>query len=54
MAKNKSLAGEFWEFFKTRKNICWFVPIIALLFLVGLFFIFGQSGAMSSFLYVLF
>ena len=53
MAKNKSLLGELWAFLKVRKA-WWLTPIILLLILVGLLIIFGQSSAVSPFIYALF
>lgn len=53
MAKNKSLLGEIWDFLKVRKA-WWLVPIIFMLILVGLLIIFGQSAALSPFIYALF
>ena len=53
MAKNKSLLGEFWEFLKERKA-WWLTPIIVMLVLVGVLIIFGQSSAVSPFIYALF
>lgn len=53
MAKNKSLLGEFWEFLKERKA-WWLTPIIIMLVLVGVLIIFGQSSAVSPFIYALF
>ena len=50
---NKSLLGEFWDFLKIRKA-WWLVPIIIMLFLVGLLIVFGQSSALSPFIYALF
>ncbi len=53
MAKNKSLVGEFWDFLKVRKA-WWLAPIIIMLLLVGILIIFGQSSAVSPFIYALF
>jgi len=53
MAKNKSLLGEFWEFLKERKA-WWLTPIIVMLVLVAILIIFGQSSAVSPFVYALF
>jgi len=53
MAKNKSLIGEFGSFLIKRKA-WWFAPIIILLIFVGTLIIFGQSSAVSPFIYALF
>lgn len=53
MAKNKSLLGEIWEFLKVRKA-WWLLPIIIMLIVVGVLIIFGQSTALSPFIYALF
>ena len=52
MSKNKTLVGEFWDFLKVRKA-WWLAPIIVLLVLVGALIIFGQSSALSPFIYAL-
>ena len=51
--KNKSLLGEVWDFIKVRKA-WWLAPIILMLVLVGALIIFGQSSALSPFIYALF
>ena len=53
MSKNKSLLGELWDFMKVRKA-WWLSPIIIMLILVGALIIFGQSSAVSPFIYALF
>jgi len=53
MANNKSLVGELWDFLKVRKA-WWLTPIIILLLLVGVIIVFGQSSAVSPFIYALF
>lgn len=53
MAGNKSLLGEIWDFLKVRKA-WWLAPIIIMLILVGALIIFGQSSALSPFIYALF
>jgi len=52
-SKNKSLLGEIWDFLKVRK-IWWLTPIIVMLLLVAILIIFGQSSAVSPFVYALF
>jgi len=53
MAKNKLLLRETWDFLMERKA-WWLVPIIIMLILVGILIIFGQSSAVSPFVYALF
>jgi len=53
MSKNKSLLGELWDFLRVRKK-WWLLPIIIMLLLVGILIIFGQSSAVSPFVYALF
>jgi len=52
MAKNKSLLIEIWNFLKVRKA-WWLAPIVIMLILVGILIIFGQSSAVSPFIYAL-
>jgi hypothetical protein len=53
MGKNKSILVELWDFLKVRKA-WWLTPIIIMLILVGILIIFGQSSAVSPFVYALF
>ena len=53
MTHNKSLLGELWDFLKVRKA-WWLTPIILMLIFVGTLIIFGQSSAVSPFVYALF
>jgi len=53
MSNNKALIGEIWDFLKVRKA-WWLVPIIIMLVLVGVLIVFGQSSALSPFIYALF
>ena len=53
MAKNKNLLFELWDFMKVRKK-WWLLPIIVMLVLVGILIFFGQSSAVSPFIYALF
>ncbi len=48
-----AIIKEFWEFIKVRKRY-WLLPIVALLFLLSLLVIFGQSSALAPFVYTLF
>ena len=52
-SKNKSMLAEIWDFLKVRK-VWWLTPIIVMLLLVGILIIFGQSSAVSPFVYALF
>lgn len=53
MDQNKPLLIEIWDFLKVRKA-WWLAPIIVLLILAGVLIIFGQSSALSPFIYSLF
>tara|TARA_Y100000310_G_C20571064_1_gene758058 strand:- start:301 stop:462 length:162 start_codon:yes stop_codon:yes gene_type:complete len=52
MSNNKTLLVEVWDFLKVRKA-WWLVPIVVMLILVGALIIFGQSSALSPFIYAL-
>ena len=52
-SNNKSLIRELWDFLKVRK-LWWLTPIIIMLLLVNILIIFGQSSALSPFIYALF
>jgi hypothetical protein len=52
MEGNKNLLFELWDFLKIRKK-WWLLPIIILLILSGILIIFGQSSALSPFIYAL-
>ena len=53
MSNNKSLLGEAWSFLRVRKA-WWLTPIVIMLVLIGALIIFGQSSAVSPFIYALF
>ena len=53
MDTNHSFFIEMLHFLKERKA-WWLVPIIIMLLLVGILIIFGQSSALSPFMYALF
>jgi len=53
MGKNKPLLLELWSFMKETKK-WWLLPIIIMLILVGILVVFGQSSALSPFIYALF
>jgi len=50
---NQSLLIELWKFMRVRKK-WWLLPIIIMLILVGILIIFGQSSAVSPFVYALY
>lgn len=50
---NKSLLWELWDFMKIRKK-WWLLPTIIMLIVVSLLIIFGESSALSPFIYALF
>jgi len=50
--KNKPILVEVWDFLMERKA-WWLTPIVIMLILVALLIIFGQSSAVSPFVYVL-
>ena len=49
----KTLFGDLWEFMKQNKK-WWLLPIIIMLFLVGILIVFTHSSALSPFVYALF
>jgi len=50
---NKALIGELCAFLWQRKA-WWLLPVVAMLGLVGGLILFGQSSAVSPFIYALF
>ena len=52
MSNNKGLLAEVWDFLKIRKK-WWLLPIILALILAGALIIFGESSAISPFIYAL-
>lgn len=48
-----SIVKEFFVFLKERKMF-WLMPIVVVLFLLGLLIIFAQSSAVAPFIYTLF
>jgi hypothetical protein len=44
---------EYWIFIKERKR-WWLLPVIIILFLIGLFILIGASSALAPFVYSLF
>tara|TARA_Y100000294_G_C8424278_1_gene284092 strand:+ start:294 stop:455 length:162 start_codon:yes stop_codon:yes gene_type:complete len=53
MTQNKGLLLELWDFIRVRKK-WWLLPIVAMLAIVGILIIFGQSSTLSPFIYALF
>lgn len=53
MKKNKPIIKELWDFLIARKA-WWLTPVIIMLVVVGALIIFGQSSAISPFIYALF
>ena len=49
---NRNLIFEIWDFLKVRKK-WWLLPVILLLLIIAALIIFGQSGALSPFIYAL-
>jgi len=47
------LIKDIWNFIKKEKK-WWLIPLILMLILVGILIIFGQSSALSPFIYPLF
>jgi hypothetical protein len=50
---HQSIITEFWEFLRIRKRF-WLLPIILLLFLLGMVIIFTEGSAVAPFIYALF
>lgn len=50
---NQSIITEFWEFLKFRKRY-WLLPIVLVLFLLGVLIVFTESSAVAPFIYALF
>ena len=53
MARKFYLLKDLWHFMKERKK-WWLLPILVMLFLVGVLIVVGQSSALSPFIYALF
>ena len=52
-SKNRNIISEVWYFLKVRKA-WWLAPIIIMGLFVGVLIVFGQSSAVSPFIYALF
>ena len=48
-----SIIKEFWDFIKAGKKY-WLLPIVIILFLLGILMIFAQNSAVAPFIYTLF
>ncbi|MBI2564743.1 hypothetical protein HYV79_02015 [Candidatus Woesearchaeota archaeon] len=53
MARRFYLLRDLWDFMKVRKK-WWLLPIVLTLLFVGVLIVFGQSSAVSPFIYALF
>ncbi|MBS3140189.1 hypothetical protein J4479_04245 [Candidatus Woesearchaeota archaeon] len=53
MPQDQSLLKEMLCFLKVRKA-WWIAPIMLMLFFIGVLIVFGQSSAISPFIYALF
>ncbi|MBI2137886.1 hypothetical protein HYU12_05240 [Candidatus Woesearchaeota archaeon] len=53
LQRHFGIIGDLWGFMKVRKKF-WLLPAIIMLILVGGLIIFGQSTALSPFIYALF
>jgi hypothetical protein len=47
------LLKDVWQFIRERKKF-WLIPMIVILFLLGLLIVFGGSSALAPFIYTLF
>jgi hypothetical protein len=45
--------GELWAFMRERKKF-WLLPILVVLFAVGLLLVFAQGSALAPFIYTIF
>jgi len=52
-SKRFYLISDLWAFMRVRKK-WWLLPIFIMLALVGVLIVFGQSSALSPFIYALF
>ena len=48
-----SVIKDYWNFLKERKK-WWLLPIIIILFLIGILLVFGAGSAIAPFIYTLF
>jgi len=50
---NRPLYRDIWDYLKIRKKF-WLLPIIIMLFLLGMLLVFTEGSAIAPFIYVLF
>lgn len=50
---NRPLYRDVWDYLKIRKKF-WLLPIIIMLFLLGMLIVFTEGSALAPFIYVLF
>lgn len=48
-----SLPAELWAFLRIRKKL-WLLPVVALLFMVGVLLVLAQGTAIAPFIYSIF
>lgn len=48
-----ALVSEIWLFLRANKKL-WLLPMIIILFLMGLLLVFAQSSALAPFIYTIF
>jgi len=48
-----AILKELWDFLKARKK-WWLIPIVVMLILMGLLFIFAETSALAPFIYTLY
>ncbi len=50
---NTSLAREIWSYMQMRKK-WWLLPIMLVMFVVGMLLVFAQGSALAPFIYTIF
>lgn len=50
---SRSFSRDLWDYLKIRKKF-WLLPIIIMLFLLGMLIVFTEGSAIAPFIYVLF
>ena len=48
-----SIVGELWNYMRVRKK-WWLLPIMLVLFVVGMLLVFAQGSALAPFIYTIF
>jgi hypothetical protein len=51
--RDMQLALDFWQFFKERKK-WWLLPMVAVLFVIGMLVVLSSGSAVAPFIYTLF